>query len=164
MIPSFPTHRPGQTVQTQISLFRVYPVCNSLCILWMLYSKIKPPYSPFRVITTYFLGVRIFRNFTVATKISSFTLSFQNKPCFVGSLAIWAQQEYEPCHKKMCFSGGSDQVRLKLACSATEARMRLEILVTETRDITLTRQQKQRHWSDCIDVQVDLPLCCSHVT
>ena len=36
-------------------------------------------------------------------------------------------------------SGVSDQVRLKLACSATEARMRLEILVTETRDITLSR-------------------------
>ena len=35
----------------------------------------------------------------------------------------------------------SDQVRLKLACSATEASMRLEILVTETRDITLSRQR-----------------------
>ena len=38
-------------------------------------------------------------------------------------------------------SGVSDQVRLKLACSATEASMRLEILVTETRDITLSRQR-----------------------
>ena len=38
-------------------------------------------------------------------------------------------------------SGGSDEVRLKLACSATEASMRLEILVTETRDITLSRQR-----------------------
>ena len=37
-------------------------------------------------------------------------------------------------------SGVSDQVRLKLACSATEASRRLEILVTETRDITLSRQ------------------------
>ena len=27
--------------------------------------------------------------------------------------------------------------------------MRLEILVTETRDITLSRQRKQRRWSDC---------------
>ena len=35
----------------------------------------------------------------------------------------------------------SDQVRLKPACSATEASMRLEILVTETRDITLSRQR-----------------------
>ena len=34
----------------------------------------------------------------------------------------------------------SDQVRLKLACSTTEASMRLEILDTETRDITLSRQ------------------------
>ena len=38
-------------------------------------------------------------------------------------------------------SGVSDQLRLKLACSATEARMRLEILDTETRDITLSKQQ-----------------------
>ena len=37
--------------------------------------------------------------------------------------------------------GVSDQVRHKLACSATEASMRLEILVTETRDITLSRQR-----------------------
>ena len=35
----------------------------------------------------------------------------------------------------------SDQVRLKPACSATEASMRFEILVTETRDITLSRQR-----------------------
>ena len=38
-------------------------------------------------------------------------------------------------------SGVSDQVRLKPACSPTEASMRLEILVTETRDITLSRQR-----------------------
>ena len=38
-------------------------------------------------------------------------------------------------------SGVSDQVRLKLACSATEASRSLEILVTETRDITLSRQR-----------------------
>ena len=36
------------------------------------------------------------------------------------------------------FSGVSDQVRLKPACSAS---MKLEILVTETRDITLSRQR-----------------------
>ena len=41
-------------------------------------------------------------------------------------------------------SGVCEQVRLKPACSATEASMRLEILVTETRDITLSRQRKQR--------------------
>ena len=38
-------------------------------------------------------------------------------------------------------SGVSDQVRLKLACWATEASMTLKILVTETRDITLSRQR-----------------------
>ena len=38
-------------------------------------------------------------------------------------------------------SGVSDQVRLKLACSATEASMMVDILVTETRDITQSRQR-----------------------
>ena len=38
-------------------------------------------------------------------------------------------------------SGVSDQVRLKLTCSATEASMRLEILVTETSDVILSRQR-----------------------
>ena len=38
-------------------------------------------------------------------------------------------------------SGVSDQVRLKPTCSATEASMRFQILVTETRDITLSRQR-----------------------
>ena len=41
----------------------------------------------------------------------------------------------EPHHGKMCL-----REFLKLACSATEASMRLEILVTETRDITLPRK------------------------
>ena len=38
-------------------------------------------------------------------------------------------------------SGVSNQVRLKLSCSAAEASNRLEILVTETRDITLSRHR-----------------------
>ena len=38
-------------------------------------------------------------------------------------------------------SGVTDQAGLQLACSATEASMRLEILVTETRHITLSRQR-----------------------
>ena len=37
--------------------------------------------------------------------------------------------------------GVSDQVRLKLACSATETSYRLEILDIETRDIILSRQR-----------------------
>ena len=40
--PKFRTDRPGQTVQTQSSLIRVYTVCNSLCIFWTHFSKVKP--------------------------------------------------------------------------------------------------------------------------
>ena len=69
MILSFRTDGPGQTVQTQIrlrsSLIRVYTVCHSVCIVWTHYSMVEPHSSNFRVITTNFLGVRIFRKFTV---------------------------------------------------------------------------------------------------
>ena len=74
MILSFRTDMPGQTVQTQIrllleeqrsSLIRVYTVCHSACIVWTHYSMVEPHSSNFRVITTNFLGVRIFRKFTV---------------------------------------------------------------------------------------------------
>ena len=67
---SFRTDRSGQTVQTQIrlrsslirvyticsrsSLIRVYTVCNFLCLFWMHYSKEKPSYLTFRVITANF--------------------------------------------------------------------------------------------------------------
>ena len=60
-----------QTVQTQIrlllrsSLIRVCTVCHSACIVWTHYSMVEPHSSNFTVITTNFLGVRIFRKFTV---------------------------------------------------------------------------------------------------
>ena len=44
------------------SLIRVYTVCHSVCIVWTHYSMVEPHSSNFRVITTNFLGVRIFRN------------------------------------------------------------------------------------------------------
>ena len=46
-------------------MIRVYSVCHSVCIFWMHHSKVKPPYSKFRVITGKFSGVPILRNFTV---------------------------------------------------------------------------------------------------
>ena len=61
MILSFRTDMPGQTVQTQIRLLRVYTVCHSVCIFWTHYSVVKPHSSNFRVITTIFWGVRIVR-------------------------------------------------------------------------------------------------------
>ena len=43
------------------SLIRVCTVCNSICIVWTHYSMVESHISNFRVITTNFLGVRIFR-------------------------------------------------------------------------------------------------------
>ena len=47
------------------SLIRVYTVCHSVCIIWTHYSRVEPHSSNFSVITTNFLGVQIFRKFTV---------------------------------------------------------------------------------------------------
>ena len=62
---------PGQTVQTQISLLVEEQSDQGLhCLpfrlhLWTHYSMVEPHNSNFSVITTNFLGVRIFRKFTV---------------------------------------------------------------------------------------------------
>ena len=75
MILSFWTDTPGQTVQTQIRLLleeqsdQGYTVCHSVCIVWTDYFMVEPHSSNFRVITTNFLGVRIFRKFTVLLEL-----------------------------------------------------------------------------------------------
>ena len=71
MIQSFRTDMPGKQCRprsdcsSRSSLIRVYTVCHSICIIWIHYSMIEPHSSNFRVLTTNFLGVRIFRKFTV---------------------------------------------------------------------------------------------------
>ena len=73
LIISFPlnilsvrTDMPGLTVQTQISnLIRVYTVCHSVFIVWTHYSMVEPHSSNFRVISTNFWGVQIFRKLMV---------------------------------------------------------------------------------------------------
>ena len=68
---SFQTDRYWQTVQTQIRLLLEEQSDQGLHCLqfplhfWTHYSKETPSCSTFRVITTNFLGVRIFRKFTV---------------------------------------------------------------------------------------------------
>ena len=49
-------------------LIRGYTVCHSVCIIWTHYSMVESHSLNFRVITTNFLRVRIFRKFTVSNK------------------------------------------------------------------------------------------------
>ena len=74
MILSFRTDMPGQTVQPQIRLLLIwiYTVCHSVCIVWTHYSMVEPHSLNFRVIVTNFLGVRIFRKFTVKQQFVAF--------------------------------------------------------------------------------------------
>ena len=51
----------------KISVALVYTVCHSICIIWTHYSMAEPQKSNFRVITTHFWGVQIFRKFAVLT-------------------------------------------------------------------------------------------------
>ena len=59
MILSFRTDRPRS------NLIWVCTVCHSVCIVWTHYSMVEPHSSNFRVITTNFWGVLIFKKFTV---------------------------------------------------------------------------------------------------
>ena len=59
---------PDQTAPRS-SLIRVYTVCHSVCIVWTHYTIIEP-HSP------NFLGVRIFRKFTVLLFLCHITISF----------------------------------------------------------------------------------------
>ena len=65
MIQSFRTDMPGQTVQTQIRRLLQGLHCLPFCLQPTHYSMVEPHSSNFRVITTNFVGVRIFRKFTV---------------------------------------------------------------------------------------------------
>ena len=57
-----------------------------------------------------------------------------------------------------------NRLRLKLACSADETSLGLEISAIVSRGITLSQASKQQwRWSDCADAQADLRLCCSHM-
>ena len=56
-----------------------------------------------------------------------------------------------------------DQVRLKPVCSATKTSQGREILDIASRGIILSKQQKQRRWWDCANVQADMRLCCLHM-
>ena len=139
MILSFRTDMPGQTVQTQIRLLleeeqiRVYTVCHSVCSVWTHYSMVEPHSSNFRLISTNFLGVRIFRKFTILVVIrflywACFSCVGYWIPIFhssrlplvsilMSSLKVRAQMSHVT--RKPVF-GFSDQARLKPACSDTE--------------------------------------------
>ena len=74
MVLSFRTDMPEQTVQIQ----RVYIVCHSVCIVWTHYSMVEPHSSNFRVITTNFWSVQIFRKFMVFVVVLHQNLSVTN--------------------------------------------------------------------------------------
>ena len=75
---------PGQTEEQSDQglhclprLIRVYTFCHSVCSVWTHYSMVEPHSSNFRVTTTNFLGVRIFRK---SKKISNDQELIQSDP------------------------------------------------------------------------------------
>ena len=82
MILSFRADRSGQnsadSVQTAPKI-RVYTVCHSVCIFWTHFSRVKPPYSNFRVITTNFSGVQIFNSFMVNPEFDLYIITFPSQ-------------------------------------------------------------------------------------
>ena len=64
--PTFSDKQAGANRRS--SLIRVYTVCNYVCIFWTLYFMVKPPFSNF-------MGVHVFRKFTVSILVSLFSCS-----------------------------------------------------------------------------------------
>ena len=116
---------PDQTAPS--SLIRVYTICHSVCTVWTHYSMVEPHSSNFRVITTIFLGVRIFRKFTVSTVVSSL---LQSRPtdqdkinellqllpkrgpeafnCFLEAIRVhssWLADKLQQTHQKLVTEG-----------------------------------------------------------
>ena len=50
-ILSFGTDRPLQTVRIQTRLIRIFTVCHSICIFWVIVYMVKPHCSNCRIIT-----------------------------------------------------------------------------------------------------------------
>ena len=162
MFLSFRTDRSAQTVQTQIrqlleelSLIRVYTVCNSLCIFWMHYSKETPSYSTFRVIIANFRvsQILVFLRYAISKyqPLISTNPTLRERLWFRAFISIFAifimnsQNLYftyiiEPRHDKSCLQEfptwpdtNSPAQPQKLAS--------LEISAIESRDIILSKQR-----------------------
>ena len=90
------------------SLIWVYTVCHSICIVWTHYSMVEPHSSTFRAITTKFLGVQIFKKFTLCIFVLHvFMLDF--------FYYKWASS------RENVSLGVSDQARHKPVSAATQA-------------------------------------------
>ena len=71
---------------------------------------------------------------------------------------------YEPCHAKTCL-----RVFLRPCKTQTGLLSYRNLLESwnfgfnKNRYYNYLGSEQQRHWSDCVDAQADLHLCCSHM-
>ena len=123
---------------------------------------VKPHSSNFRLITTNFWGVRIFRKFAVwweklksvpYNSLTLYRLILLQKGYFTKYVI---GEYYRTLVTRKLFFGVCNPVRHKLACTATEAR--LEISDTETRGIILSRKRTTKAL-----IRLRICLCCSHI-
>ena len=114
---------------------------NGMCAQWRLRSAWAPTKSDQSLCCLHeeSLGPHLPIEHTAKTLIPRLIWVFARRTCyFVGFVT---RRLIQASLWENVSSGVSDQVRLKLACSATETSMRLETLVTECRNITLSRQR-----------------------
>ena len=120
---------PGQTVQTQIRLLLEEQSDQGLhglpflCIVWTHYSVVEPHSSNFRVITTKFLGVRIFRKITVAIRNKNNVLKCKHLYIVLKEMNRWFKLyfnclNYKNTYKKnITYPGSHKSWRLVLRSS-----------------------------------------------
>ena len=91
---------------------------------------------------------------------------------WLSGTTLWPRWVKSKCAETYCFNWASSRENLSLGFatrwdSNRPARLQkiasLEFLDIASRGIILSKQRKQRRWSDCADVQADLRLCCSHM-
>ena len=157
-----PPHDKTNKLACAPSLIRVFAVrmkkawglSYSLSIQWKLWSDWARVFAG-RTVILLVLSCGISPNFETLASFCSWTGCFESNLVHISEDRFTHDVTQMSLVTRKPVFGVCDQLRLKPACSATETSQRLEISNIETRG------EKQRHWSDCMDVQADLRLCCS---
>ena len=112
------------------------------------YSMVEPHSSNFRVITTKFLGVPIFRKFTVNPKI---------KKC-LQRMYIY---QLSPV-KRICVFEHSVMTNFNCACPDIQRGQGSGFLSEGSSWLTACMSEQRRFWRDCANAHARLNLRCSH--
>ena len=149
------------------SLIRVYTVCHSVCIIWTHFSMVEPHSSNFRLITTIFLGVLIFRKLTVCALVTGLLivgLSLSSILNFPPSTRPWRGRKTSNVARQtnLCLRVFRVMTNFNCACPAIQRCQESGFLSESSSWLTACMSEQGRFWRDCADEQARMNLRCSH--